>query len=300
MRLLFLSFVSLYLFFLANEILAAACCGGGLSVPSVIAGDHKAQFSIGYSYTDVVVDNVDTRGLWRKWEASQTVESFRLETAHLISDRWQWGGSLPLIRRRQLDESYEGVGDVSLSLGYEYLPDWDYNPLRPKGLSFIQLTLPTGKARAESELGGLDSRGNGFWALGVGSLLSKNWGRWDVFTQFEVHHSFKKSVDHSQINGELDPGFGGSWGLGGGYNRRDFRVGTSITWMYEDPIDLEGESGYKGSAERYATGTLSLSYLYSPEWMASMSYSDQTWFGDPINTSLGRSLGFVLQKRWAR
>jgi len=279
---------------------AAACCGGGFAAPSIIAGDDKAQLTTSYSFTEVAIDNVDSRGIWRKWDEHQQVQTFRIEGAHIISDRWQSGFTLPVVQRSRMDQNYSGLGDVSASLGYEYLPDWDYNPIRPKGIGFFQLTLPTGKSRAESEVGGLDSRGNGFWALGVGTLLTKAIGRYDVFGSFEIHRSFSKSVSNSQIQGTLEPGFGGNLGLGGGYNIASFRFGGSVTWTYEDPIDIRGNTSSRGLPERYATAVLSASYLASDEWAGTLSYADQTIFGSPVNTSLGKTVALMVQRRWGR
>lgn len=287
-------------FILSKQALAAACCGGGLSAPSLIVGDDRAQLTSSYSFSEVVVDNVDSKGVWRKWDHHQQIQTIKIEGAHLISDRWQMGFSLPLMKRTLLDESYSGVGDTSLSLGYEYLPDWNYHPLRPKGMSYLQLTLPTGKARAESDVGGLDSRGNGFWSLALGTLLTKIFGKYDALLTAQIHHSFSKKFSNSQAQGVLNPGFGGSFGLGGGYNLKSWRLGTGLTWAYEDPVNIEGSSPSQGSFERYATGALSITYLYNTHWTGTMSYSDQTLFGDPVNTSLGRTVALQLQHRWER
>lgn len=288
------------LLFLSPAAWGAACCGGGFAAPAILAGDDRAQVTTSYSMTEVVVDNVDAGGFWRKWDDHQRVQTFRLEGAHLISDRWQAGMAVPIVQRSFLDQSYAGLGDVTGTLGYEYLPDWNYNPFRPKGIGYLQLTLPTGKARAESDVGGLDSRGNGFWALGAGTLLTKVVGKWDVFSSLEVHRSFAKSVATSQINGTLKPGFGGNFGIGGGFNTAFWRLGGSLTWTYEDAVRLEGSSNADGAVERYATAALAASYLATDEWAGTISYSDQTLFGAPTNTSLGRSVALQLQRRWGR
>lgn len=279
---------------------AAACCGGGAASPAIIAGDDKAQLTTSYSFTEVAIDNVDSRGIWRKWDEHQMIQTFRMEGAHLISDRWQTGFALPLVQRSRMNQNFSGIGDISATIGYEYLPDWDYNLFRPKGIGYLQLTLPTGKSRAESEVGGLDSRGNGFWAFGLGTLLTKAVGKCDLFSSLEIHRSFSKSVFNSQIQGSLVPGFGGNLGLGGGYNLHSIRIGGSLTWAYEDPIDVRGIGSSKGFPERHTTALLSASYLTSDEWAGTLSYSDQTLFGSPVNTSLGKSVVLMVQRRWGR
>lgn len=295
-----LSFILLFNLFISQNVFAAACCGGGSAAASIITSDDKAQVSTSFTSMQVVVDNVDSEGIWRKWDDHQQVKTFRIEAAHIISDLWQVGAAVPIVQRSRLDKTYSGLGDVVGSLGYEYLPEWNYNQYRPKGIGFLQLTLPTGKAKADSEVGGLDSRGNGFWALGIGTMLTKVILEWDFVTSLEVHKSFSKSVSNSNLQGTLQPGFGGNFGLGAGYNFKDYRIGSNITWTYEDPIKVAAISNSNGTVERYATAALSGSYMYDEEWSGSATYSDQTLFGNPVNTSLGRSLAVQIQKRWGR
>jgi len=165
----------------------------------------------------------------------------------------------------------------------------------------LQLTLPTGRSINESQsVYQLDSRGRGFWALGVGTVLTKVLGRWDVFSNLDVHRSFNKSYSNAQSQGELQPGYGGNLALGGGYSFGSLRFGGSLTWIYEDPVHVRGTIHSRGAAQRYATATLSASYLFRREWAATLAYSDQTRFGDPSNTSLGRGAAIMIQKRWPR
>ncbi len=279
---------------------AAACCGGSLATPSLIAGDEKALFSATYSFTEVVVDSVDSRGIWHKWDQHQKVQTLKIDGAHLISDRWQIGATVPVMQRSRIDGSDSGLGDISVSLAYEYLPDWNYNPIRPKGIGFLQLILPGSKARAESDQGGLDSRGNGFWALGIGTHLSKTLGRSDVFGSLAIHRSFPKVFSNSSFQGTLEPGFGGNFVLGGGCSFGPVRIGGSLTWTYEDPVRIRGNFWSEGTPERYATAVLSASYFSGDAWTGAFSFSDQTLIGHPVNTSLGKTVSFMLQKRWNR
>ncbi len=298
MKPLFLLLWSSFIF-LPPAAFAAACCGGGFAAPALIAGDDRAQMTSSLAYTDVVIDNVDAQGVWRTRDDHQKVQTLRLEGATILSDRWQAGLALPIIQRNYSGQIYSGLGDIAANLGYEYLPDWDYNPYRPRGLGYLQITLPTGKSRAESE-NGLDSRGQGFWALGVGTLLTKSWKAWDAFLSFEGHRSFEKKFANSQASGTLKPGFGTTFGGGAGYNLSVWRLGLSVLWTYEDPIEMEPASWSAGSVERYATGTLAASYMPNDDWSGTLSYADQTAFGEPVNTSLGRSVNLQVQRRWGR
>lgn len=269
-------------------------------MPSLVIGDEKAQVTAAYGYTRIS-DDVGADSLWRRREANEWGETLKLEGVHIFRDRWQGGLSVPMVRRSRAEESSTGVGDISATLGYEWLPDWDYNPWRPRGVGFLRLTSPTGRSIHESEaMYQLDSRGRGFWAIGGGTVLSKAFGRWDGYSSIEVHRSFAKSYSSSQSSGRLLPGWGGELGLGAGYNLVNLRFGVGLSWTYEDAIHAQGGTASFGVAQRYATGTLSASYLFPREFAAIMTYADQRLFGSPLNTTLGQSVTIALQKRWLR
>jgi hypothetical protein len=299
MKPLFLSLWSSVLLLAPQAVFAAACCGGGFAAPALLVGDDRAQMTSSLAYTDVVVDNVDAQGTWRARDEHQKVQTLRIEAATLINDRWQMGAAVPVIQRTYSGQNSSGLGDVAATVGYEYLPDWDYNPYRPKGLGYMQITLPTGKSRAESETG-LDSRGQGFLAVGFGTLLTKSWSRWDVFASVEAHRSFEKDFENSQAKGTLKPGYGSTFGGGVGFNTAVWRLGASVLWTYEDPIDITPVGWSSSSVERYATSSLVASYLPNEEWAGTLSYVDQTIFGEPVNTSLGRGVLVQLQRKWGR
>lgn len=295
---LLFNFIITLLILNPSKACAAACCGGSASSSALITGDHKAIFNALYSWTDVIVDSVDGSGYWYTSTEHQKVQNLRLEASHIFWDRFQAGLSLPIISRQKFSETYTGLGDIVGTMGYEYLPDWDYNPYRPHGVGFLTLTLPTGKSKVDSSVGGLDSRGNGLWAFGVGSFLNKSWSSWDVVQSIEVHRSFQRTVTSGLT---LKPGFGGNLMLGGGYSWGNYRLGSGLTWTYEDAIEIsQGISTSTGSPERYATFSFMLSYLWSDAWSGTLSYLDQTLFGEPSNTSLGRGFSVQIQHRFSR
>lgn len=292
-----------FLFFYSTPAFSAACCGGGFATPSLITGDDKALLTATYLNSRIDTD-VYSNGIWQKRKGDDISQTYKIEAARVFHDSFQYGFSIPLQTRERsgsLGEASTGFGDVALQMGYEYLPDWDYNPWRPKGVGFLTLTLPTGKSVYETEDSlALDSRGRGFWALGIGSAFTKSWTHWDANSTIEIHRSFEKTVNNTQINGKIRPGTGASLSFGSGYNMRDLRLGGSVSWNYEDPIEVENETS-QASAQRFATGTLLASYVF-PEshWAGTISYADQTWFGSPTNTSLSKSFSLSIQKRWAR
>ena len=298
-----LAFLFLFNLYFTVDARSAACCGGGFSSAALITGDDKASItsSISQSHIDTEVTNT---GIWKKRANRETDLIFRLEGSQIFADRFQYGGSLPFVKRTlESGESSQGLGDGSFNLGYEFLPDWDYNPWRPKGFAFFQLTLPTGKSINEAEDPRLlDSRGRGFWALGFGASLLKTIRFWDWNSSFELHRSLPKSTYSGQAAGDLElvPGWGGTFTIGTGLNWKAWRLGTSLTWNYEDPVKVNGAIHSNGAAQRFTTGSVAVSYIWSDEWSSAFSYADQSLFGHPLNTTLGKSLQLGLQKHWSR
>jgi hypothetical protein len=285
---------------------AAACCGGAFATPSLILGDDKALFTAMASSAQVDTD-VDSRGYWSSRPNPQTVETFRLDGAHLISDRWQVGANLPLIFNRRDnpsgDSSGSGLGDLSMSVGFEALPEWDYSSWRPKGTAFAQVIVPTGKSVYESSnVESLDVTGRGLYSIGLGMAFTKIISSWDTMLLLQGHRSLNRSISSPAIGGtvELHPGWGALVQAQGGYNLKDFRFGAGLGLNYEDPIRLTGSATESGAVERYVTGSLSVAYLMKEDWAAALSYSDNRLFGSPVNTTLGSTVTLALQKRWPR
>lgn len=281
----------------------APCCGSGFTIPSIITGEDKAQLSASYNRARVYAD-VFTNGNWRRRQEKDVTEIYKLEGAHVFKDRFQAGVSLPYQRRTrdgaQADSS-AGLGDTSFQLGYEYLPDWDYNPWRPKGIAYLSLIAPTGRSIYESKDGsGIDARGRGFWGVGAGNVFVKTWGDWDANSNVEVHYSFPKHVSNDTTEGTIRPSYGGSAALGAGRNYESLRLGALINWVYEAPTDVTGTTPSQGTLKRYATGSVLLSYLVTAQQSVVLSYSDQTLFGSPLNTSLSKSFTLFFQQRWER
>lgn len=297
------SFYFLGALVISKVTLGSACCGGGLSVPSIIAGDDRQQLSTSYSYSKVHAD-VSASGIWQRKANEDITQILKLDYASIIEDRFQFGVSLPIHQRNvqglQGGQS-QGLGDTALQGGYEYLPDWDYHPYRPKGIGYISLTLPTGKSLYEEDnLSGLDSRGRGFWALGAGTLLTKTFKKIDTLATLELHKSFSKPVHNSQFQGTIEPGWGYSYSLGIGYNMNKLRLGHALLWSYEDPIQSQGNIVSKGNYQSVATGSFSVSYLTDQLLTVSLTYSDQTLYGEPTNTGLNKTILLSLLKRWSR
>jgi hypothetical protein len=297
--------LSISFFFLNNIHFAhaAACCGGGVSVPALIVGDDAGEFTASYTYLDAI-DDVDENSIWYPRYSNETDETIKFEYAHIFYDRFQAGVMVPLVRRSLSGDSSTGFGDITTTFGYEYLPEWSYSAWRPRGLGFLEVIIPTGQPPDQSDdTFALDSRGRGFWAVGAGTVLTKIIGNWDYLTALEIHKSFSRSYSNSQTAAKLVPGLGGNLSIGAGYSEKNIRVGTSLMWTYEDATASESTDGGEsspGSVQRFATFSVALNYIFATDYTATIAYADQTLFGDPTNATLGRSGTLSVQRHWLR
>lgn len=282
-------------------IWAAACCGGAGALPSLITGDEKILFN-----SSIVQSDLHTRvaqdGIWRKQNSLDRTQTLRLDYAQIIQDRFQFGISVPVTQRSTemgQKTSSTGLGDLSLQGGYEYLPDWDYNLYRPKGVGYLVLSLPTGRSKYET-VSLNESRGKGFASLGAGTVLTKQWGNVDALAGVELRRGFARSYESNVFTGSVVPQWGRSISLGSGYHVQDIRLGAMIAWSEEDSKQIISHQTENEAAERFATGSVSLAYSDAALWSVSIGYSDQTLFGEPSNTTLSKVWSIAFQNRWAR
>ncbi|NUN07341.1 MAG: serine protease spb1 [Bdellovibrio sp.] len=294
-----------FLFILAVpfKTFAASCCGGGFSVPALILGDDKAQLTSTYSYANVS-DDVLSDGRWLKRDDKNLTQTLKLEGALLLSESLQGGFGLPVLSKTaESTPASQGIGDIALYLGHETFPETSYSRWKPKGVTFIQINLPTSPSIYDFSAGNSnESRGKGFYSVGAGVALTKSWVTWDANFSAEIHRSFARAVNNEALGGtiELLPGWGSSQTVGLGWNYKDLRLGGSVVYFYEDAIESRGGTSSDGAMQRNFTASLSASYMLGQESALTASYSDQALLGDPTNSSLSKTINVSYQKRWPR
>jgi len=286
---------------------SAPCCGGTANIPSLISGDDSAQFTTTVISSQVVAEAPVGGGVkYRKPNDSEVAQTLKFDAATLISDRWQTGISIPLTRRsrsRTTEATASGIGDVSLNIGYEALPDWTYSAWRPKGIVFLTTTFPTGGSIYDAkELYRIDSRGRGFYSLSGGLLLLKNWGVWDTSLVMEAHRPFTRTITNETGELRLIPGWGTSGSVSVGISplSGDLRIGISLSPSYDSAITTEGVISGQGEKVILWNSAAQLSYMANENLSMSLTYSDQTFIKASDNSALNRTLAFLVQKRWER
>jgi len=303
----------LVLFFAALAALsqagfAAPCCGGTANIPSLISGDDRTQFTTTLISSQVVADAPVGGGIKnRKVNDTETAQTLRVDAATLLSDRWQAGLTVPMTRRYRARGdnrvSAFGLGDVSLNLAYEVIPDWTYSVWRPKAIAFVSMILPTGGSIYDAkELYRIDSRGRGFYALSTGALLMKSWGVWDASLVLEAHRPFSRTISNELGALYLRPGLGASGSVAVGVSpmNGDLRIGMALNSNYDSPVSTEGVISGSGEKIYLWTPSAQVSYLANEFLSMSLLYSDQTLIRTSENTALNRSVSFLIQKRWER
>lgn len=294
---------------------SAPCCSRTAAAPFLILGDDEAQLSLGYSYSGLAA-KADRDGMvsFIPSQRTESVQSVKLDGAFLISDRLQSGVSLPLVRNSlatgDLSGSSMGLGDVRLSIGYEYLTAWTYSSWKPQGYLFSVIALPTGRSSYESQSNlRTDITGNGFYSLAVGTILFKRWSLWDAFLLPEFHYSLPRTFQTSGATLRAIPGFGGSIGIGIGYSPGGgaFRLGARVqpkldqglySAQLNTPLEAQGQNR-GGTIANCDTG-VDLSYMVTDHNTVMMSYTDQTLLGVAMNTNLNRMLAVSFQHRMPR
>ncbi len=249
-----------------------------------------------------VTDEALVNGQWLRRSDDNKSQTLKLESAVLLADRWQTGVSLPLINKEAANNPTEsGVGDISLYLGHETFRELTYSKWKPRGVTFLQLTVPTGPSIYDSNRP-TEIRGRGFYSLGGGLALTKVWRVWDMNFSAETHYSFARSAAGAAFNGkaEVTPGWGASQTAGLGWNKKDLRLGTSLGFHYEAPIEISGSMTSQGQQQKAFVLAFSGSYMLNTESAFTFGYNDQTLIGNPVNASLSKTFTLSYQHRWPR
>jgi len=301
----------LFLFFIlfsSRIFWSAPCCSGNSQFPTIISSDDKFQISSSLSISSILAEAPLAGGIsYRKNTDSETAQTFKLDAASLVSDRFQLGLSFPVIRRhrerKERHYSASGLGDISASLSYEFMPEWNYSLWIPRGFLFMSVTAPTGGSIWDAQqMFKLDSRGKGFWNVTLGSLLLKTVGNWDFSFLLEGHRGFSRALKSDLGELVLSPGFGFFTQLGLGFSPSggNLRLGTALSRAVERATATSGVFDGEGSSQELWTPSFQLSYLACEDLAMNLSVSDQTLLASSKNSALAQTVSFAIQKRWAR
>lgn len=295
----------------SRQAKAAACCARSPAAPFLILGEDLGQINFGVSGA-TQVKSADSFGRVASLGSGRSalIMNYRVDAAVLLSDQAQLGVSLPWVSRHAEafgdSEQQISVGDLRVSLGYEFLPLWSYSKWKPQGFLFSVVNLPTGRSTYESVSPALvDVSGSGFVSLSFGTLFLKRWDWVDAFVIAEGHFSFPRTFSTSGFSYDVAPGFGGSAGGGLGYSPWGGRLRVGVRfqprWDQLEQVEGRGRGLVGQGGSRWVTDSgIDLSVLIGESSTLMASYTDQTWFGPSQSAPLNRSFAMSFQHRWPR
>ena len=299
MKLLFLLICSLK----PGFALAASCCGGGSAFPGVVTGDYKGQLTSTLIQGEVIADAINGEYFKREEPGNDTSKTVILQTAWVLKEAWQASLTVPVIERKKVigstSEGSTGLGDISLGLNYEILPELTYSWWKPRGFSFFTLHLPTSPSKYETtDSFNTEARGDGFYALSTGVLFTRTLGSFDLLAGASLRYRLNRSIQSKEIK----PGTTHTIAIGSGYNlpNSNYRLGLTVEKQHTSSYQIfsEEQNSTTSNIDVWNT-TITANYLIQLEWMVALNYSDQTLLGPANNSPLERSIGVQLQKRWS-
>lgn len=283
---------------------ASSCCGGSTSFPALMTTDSKAQFSMGLRDQWTVADAARDGQVRRRSSSSRdSIRASSLTAVAQLAEGVQSAIQIPVLSREVVAGENPGwqtdLGDVSLLGSYEFLPEKTYSPWKPRGFAYLRGVVPSGQSVYEAQDPLLSSiSGQGFYSLGVGAAFVKILGLWDLNGHAEWRTLWSRRY---RLEGEsvlISPGPQASGSIGFGYspNGTKVRLGLSLGPAVTGRVAFSGTR--PDSEARWVwDATFSASYLFTDEWMAAVTYRDQTLWGPARNTPLVREIGLLLQHR---
>jgi hypothetical protein len=282
-------------FFIAPAADAAPCCAGSSALPSLITGDEARLIGMSVSYSDVIGDAPGAGKGIPVFRDAYSIREIRknmnLSFATLISDRWQVGVSLPIVQNELASNTTQEIntqlGDVSATIGFEALPEWEYSLWTPRIYTFVQWVAPTGGSIWDSQTRlASDVSGVGFHQLNLGAVVIKRWSDWDANVVLKAGRDLN-------FNGTL---LNSSFGTG--YSFADvWRIGGSLETQYVSSQDIGGAATLAKLV--WNTGA-TVTCLVGSSSSLVLGYVDQTLFGPAYNTTLARTGSFSFQHRFER
>lgn len=299
-----MKFILLYLFTSLSFSYGASCCGGGSSIPGLITGDFRAQMGLQATYQNEI-GKAYSQGkyLYYNNNKKRTRQNYSLFASSMISERAQIGGKINFSQTDYSNdakkETASQFGDSEISFGYELIQERSFSWWQPRGFVFIALTLPTGSSNYNSSSSLYsDVNGKEQWGISTGMSFVKIIRSYDFLSSFQVGYRFSDKQKDVSIN----ESFYGSFLIGAGvspYNS-NFRLGVNISYFQESAKDVYfGEKKIETQKEFYSELSIVGSYAIDPNLSLSINYSDQSILGPAQNTTLSRSVGVLVHKRWS-
>ena len=288
---------TIFFIFINFKVMAGSCCGGGSSSSLILVGDNQQEYSLGLTYRDDL-GQTDNDG-WAAFHNDKTVDqqtNFNFQYQRLVTDHFQAAIKSSLVQKditkQNRHETTSGMGDIDLQATYEFLPEYTYSAIKPRGFTYLKLTMPTSKSlyNSDSPLYS-DVRGTGLYSLSAGVFFIKHISAFTVKSAIEGQHFFGKGFSTTTVedyNKLIIP-----LGLSYAFDPAPISIGTGATWSYQTKKTFTGSISGMADKEYFWELNFFSNWIIDRESTLGISYSDSTLVGKNINSSLYRTVGLT-------
>lgn len=272
---------------------ASSCCGGGANIPNIILGDHQWEAKLAYTNSTITNEALASGKIESVNSKNEITETISLKGSYLFDSYYQIAFDLPIKKRTVESSSTESstteVVDPSIQFTWEFLPEFTYNPLKPRGFIFFKQLFPNGNSIYNYDDPLLsDSLSRGVFESTIGLAFYKLVYDFDYSLTLEGHYGFEREIEEKDVA----PGFGYSTSLGLGYSPNSkLRLGTSLTYWQDSAVEIDG---IEGENKYYLSTSFNLSYMFTRSSVV-LNYSDETLFDVAKNTNLAKALSLTYK-----
>lgn len=292
-----MKYFSLFIFTILFSRLAysSSCCGGGSSSSMIITGDNRQEWNLGISHRNDL-GQTDGDG-WASFHDERIVDqqnSINFQFQRQLYDQFQLAAKTSLVqkvmKKQGRKETTSGLGDLDLQGSYEFLPEYTYSLLKPRGFIYTKFTIPNSKSlyNSQSDIFS-DVRGSGLYSLSLGTFFLKKIANSSYKAGIEGQHFFGRTFSQGQLSdyNKLIIPLGYTYAL----DPLPFSIGINSTWNYLSEKKLSGEFASTSSKEYFWELGAFVNWSVNREEAWGISYSDSTLVGKNINSPLYRTFG---------
>lgn len=279
-------YYSLTMLFLAGQLHAASCCGGGQSAASVMIADHIQEWTLSSALrSDIGQTNSEGQALMDSDQNKDQTLTYSIEYKRLFQERFQGNINISFVQKESKrlgrNESNSGMGDLSLGGFYEAITNYNYHAWAPRLFVGIKAIAPFGENNFNSKKSlRTDIRGTGFYKIDLPLVMVKG--------------DFKVSLTPQYLPSQkyLDSTYA-------------FSSAGTYTYAINDEFDLSGTLQWNYLAKKEFSSQILVPGNYwdvtvAPSWMVKdnlsiyLSYTDSTLIGTSRNSALYRSVALGM------
>ena len=291
-----------FVIFLPLSTYGASCCGGGSSSSAIITGDTQQELTLGYSYRNDI-GQTDNNGLATLHNSSIIDQQFlyTFQLARMFFDRFQSslkiGVTTKEIDKQKRAEKNSGLQDIEVQSSYEFMPEYTYSPIKPRGFSYLKFAIPMSKSLYDSTSPVFsDVRGTGQFSVAPGLFFIKKLTALSLKSGVEYQYYLGKQYSEFKLDDYYK--FIVPFGISYPFSLYPVTLSATSTWNYQSPKKLNGSIQSRSASEYFWDLNISTSLHLANLTSFTLAYSDSTLIGKNINSPLYRIIGLSYNYGW--